>query len=202
MGKITKNTMLRALADVLTKKMQDKDPGQNRTSEADKLKEKTGEWYYIPLSAHVFCELLIASAERFDQIHYRRPGTFLEVGCGYAYFTDLAHRLGLKSTGIEKKPEYVEAAKKLHCGPWGGGPQIIEADALTFEDYDKFDLVYFYMPFSDPKLQNKLVKLIASKAKGLVIGSNYGTGKPFTDDSGDYFSGTFMWSAKLRQRVG
>lgn len=96
---------------------------------------------------------------------------FLDVGCGVGQKVFLAEKLfGMYAHGIELRKPIAEAAKKITYSY--RETKIFEETALTFKDYDKYDIIYFYQPIADFELSKKMELLIAEKAKSgcIVIG--------------------------------
>jgi SAM-dependent methyltransferase len=61
-------------------------------------------------------------AHEIDAAFIRRhfvgcKGSVLDLGCGPGYWTDYVHRLGLRTTGIDMVPEFVDHARRNHPGP-------------------------------------------------------------------------------------
>lgn len=135
------------------------------------------EWGYIPWSAESFITLIENSKAVFrEDVAGVRPAygpiTFLEVGCGRGWLTLLAETMGFQATGLEKVDGYTTTARAI-CGD----KAIIQADALEFNDYGKYDIIYFYMPFKAPLLQKELVNRIMSQARGVIASPFYGIEK-------------------------
>ena len=73
---------------------------------------------------------------------------FLEVGCGIGTRMLIAREMfGLDVSGIERVPEYVAQAKEL-------GLSVECTDALGWEGYGTFDVVWLNRPFRDPEMDN------------------------------------------------
>ncbi len=89
---------------------------------------------------------------------------FLEVGAGVGTRMLLAREIfGLSVQGIERVPEYVKQAQEL-------GLDVLWQDALTFQGYDSYDIIWFNRPFRDRDLQVQLEQKIWADAKpGTVI---------------------------------
>ncbi len=72
---------------------------------------------------------------------------FLEVGCGIGTRMLIAREMfGLDVSGIERVPEYVAQAKEL-------GLSVECIDALGWEGYGTFDVVWLNRPFRDPEME-------------------------------------------------
>jgi trans-aconitate methyltransferase len=100
--------------------------------------------------------------------------SFLEIGCGPGTKMMLARDLfGLDVTGLDRVPEYLVAAKEQ-------GLNVVECDAMDFQAYNKFGIVFFNRPFRDRPTQAKLEKLVYSKIRrgSVVICMNLETQPP------------------------
>jgi hypothetical protein len=156
------------------------------------MPEDTGRHGYVPLSRPWFLTLLARVLEelggRAGQSIYCdscgsetvRRATFIDVGSGLGDKVALAQCMGFEAHGVEineflvKKanetvPFRVTDAKKYLAPPVTAHgaeapPTLYIADALTF-DYRGFDVIYYYRPFSDMKLEEKLEKRIWQQAK-------------------------------------
>jgi hypothetical protein len=89
---------------------------------------------------------------------------FLEVGCGCGTRMLIARELfGLDVHGIDRVPAYVEQAREL-------GLKAGVADALGWDQYGKFGLLWFNRPFRDPAMQRQLeAQVWAGMAPGAVV---------------------------------
>ncbi|MFK7838447.1 MAG: hypothetical protein AB8B60_19735 [Sulfitobacter sp.] len=135
-----------------------------------------GSFLYIPYQlgglAETLIELSRAMPDDPDFKHSQqpiRPLTFCEIGCGIGRNVNLVKRQEVlpvsKAVGFDIIPEYVETAQKLY----GLGEDVFVHDAMTF-DYSGFDLLFFYRPFVDDKLQIKFEKhLIESMKTGAIL---------------------------------
>lgn len=71
---------------------------------------------------------------------------FLDVGAGIGTKLLVAEGLGLRATGIEIRPEYIEVARRLELN-------VELADAMTWDRYAEFDIVYAYRPMMTQESQ-------------------------------------------------
>jgi len=89
---------------------------------------------------------------------------FLEIGCGIGTKCELARLLGMKASGIDLLPEYVDLAKQVYpaCTFW---------HANAFEcDFQSFDVVYYHVPFFDDDLVRQLEDRVLSHIRqGAVL---------------------------------
>ena len=88
------------------------------------------------------------------------PGDrFLEVGCGPGTKMLLARDLfGLEVHGFDRVPEYVEAAKEHHL-------EVAVQDALSYQDYGKYDIVFLNRPCREPTLERELERTVWAKMR-------------------------------------
>lgn len=104
--------------------------------------------------------------------------TFVDVGCGVGEKVFFAETLGFNSFGLELRKPLIDSAKRLfrnlgldtldfHSDT--NAPRLIQGDALEY-DYSRFDVIYFYCPLHDTKLQAKLEERIAQTVKlGAIV---------------------------------
>jgi SAM-dependent methyltransferase len=102
---------------------------------------------------------------------------FLDVGCGLGQKVYLASRMGFQAEGIELRPRYVRRANRLMKQftdkRFIAGevvPVIKTANAITFKEYDKYDVIYFYCPSPNPDVEKQIELAIAKRARvGAVV---------------------------------
>ena len=93
---------------------------------------------------------------------------FLDIGCGVGSKMLLAEEIfGLNVRGVERVPEYVKEARQR-------GLIVTEADALGWDGYGEYDLVFFNRPFYDQDLQGQLEAQVWADMKpgAVAIGVN------------------------------
>jgi trans-aconitate methyltransferase len=93
---------------------------------------------------------------------------FLDIGAGVGTKMMLAEEIfGLDVQGIERVSEYVKEARSR-------GLTIIEADALGWDGYGDFDIIFFNRPFFNQEMQAELEKQVWTDMKpgAVVVGVN------------------------------
>lgn len=106
---------------------------------------------------------------------------FLDIGCGVGQKMFLAKSLGFNAYGLELRNELIDEGKRLffdlRLEPYNfikgnALTNFIKGNALTYNDYSKFDILYFYCPLFDEKLEMEMEKRIIKQAKSgaIVIG--------------------------------
>lgn len=117
----------------------------------------------IPLSGAYFLNLLQA-ARRIALAQDRvTPPRFLDVGCGGGTKVIAASAVFDVAHGIELDAECVDRAKAFLHRIGAQGPQIDQADALQFDDYGHYDIIYFYRPMKTGNLATQLEDRILSQ---------------------------------------
>jgi len=113
------------------------------------------------------------------------PFKFLDVGCGVGQKVYMAQRLfeHIEAFGLELRPEHVQIARETltkymmnhrnSCELSFKDENIIQDNAITFNRYSEFDIIYFYCPSSDDKTEIELERSIARGAKvgAVVVGA-------------------------------
>jgi len=126
-------------------------PGlKKRSSTLDKLHS----YPFIPLRPDIILSELIFAIElltgKFGRDSWTKAPKFLDAGCGPGNIMLLAGACGFNPYGIELDTEAIEHAK--HFNPYYRN--ISRRNILTYKDYGKFDVVYYYCPINGPKQTN------------------------------------------------
>jgi len=129
-----------------------------------KQRRENGMYPFIPLSPYEFTNTL-SFVRTYLNNKRKYNGTFIDVGCGPGTKVILAHELGFKAHGIEYDLELVKIAKKICMKVFYDDSTIELGDALTYNFYDKYDVIYYYCPLSDRDKQIILEKKIEDDMK-------------------------------------
>jgi hypothetical protein len=80
---------------------------------------------------------------------------FLEVGSGIGCLCGVASFMGLNAEGIELNPILYEVSKQIF-------PEVRfhNMNALDFNNYGDYDVIFYWLPFNNPELQQALKKKI------------------------------------------
>jgi 2-polyprenyl-3-methyl-5-hydroxy-6-metoxy-1,4-benzoquinol methylase len=100
---------------------------------------KGDNYAFVPFPCGAFVDLII---EAFTVLGSDTSKKFLDIGCGIGTKVILATSL-FDSYGIEYDEVYCEKAKSL------GLNRVGLVDAMLFDKYDQFDLLYYYRPIHD-----------------------------------------------------
>lgn len=88
------------------------------------------------------------------------PGSFLDLGCGVGTKLLVAHMLGWQVTGVERHPDYAEAAMRLVPEAY-----VVVADVREQADLTGYDVVFSYRLMVDVEAQHELNRLIVSRMR-------------------------------------
>ncbi|MCI5110216.1 MAG: class I SAM-dependent methyltransferase [Marivita sp.] len=99
---------------------------------------------------------------------------FLDVGCGGGLKVLSARRYFLQADGLDFQQSYVDAAQKLLTAASVTDCAAFQADALTFDQYGAYDVIYFYRPIQDPEALERMEHRIVEQARpGAVLIAPY-----------------------------
>lgn len=99
----------------------------------------------------------------------KHPPRLLDVGCGIGNVLLVAEQFGFEVYGFEKDEYPYRVAAKLI-----GEERIAQADIWTYEGYDKYEVIYYYRPFSGREQQLRFERLIEDSMKtgGILIANH------------------------------
>lgn len=118
----------------------------------------------ISLPHSLFLEYAHATRRILLSRRLKHPARFLDVGCGRGLKVLSAAAFFDRADGLEFDPGYVDAAKTLFKSTRADRCDVFQADALTYQDYDVYDAVYFYRPMRHiemlKELENQVIKMV------------------------------------------
>ena len=98
---------------------------------------------------------------------------FLDVGCGIGLKVLQAAELFAQADGLEYEPAHAAAGQTmLQRGGWPVA-QIFHADALTFERYGDYDVLYVYKPMYGAALEQMEARLTGQARPGTLLIAPY-----------------------------
>lgn len=128
----------------------------------------------IPLPFSVFFENALAARRVLLARRTKHGGRFLDIGCGAGMKVLAATRYFERCHGIEFDPTFAAAARDLFDRTGKGQCGLTEGDALTYEGYGDFDVIYLFRPMRDPALLEQLEdRVIAQVPTGTLIIAPY-----------------------------
>jgi tRNA G46 methylase TrmB len=151
-------------------------PNQKNQPKETLIHHNSRDYYqYIPLLTRSFLNGVCPS------LHNAK--SFLDVGCGMGDKLRLIAKIApdLHIGGIEFHKPYADAAQKV--APTAA---IIHMDALQYDGYRSWDVIYAYVPISNYELMQKLTDRILRKMRRgstfILFGSGDKRGKLKRDD--------------------
>ena len=126
---------------------------------------------------------------------------FLDVGCGGGLKVLSALRYFKQADGLDFQQSYVDSACHLLDRAKADAAQVFQADALTFEGYGDYEIIYFYRPIRDDakiiEMERRIVDL--AKPGTLLIAPYSGFSERCTDLKCGRVSGD-VYLARTSQR--
>ncbi|MCK0149299.1 class I SAM-dependent methyltransferase [Marivita sp. S6314] len=128
----------------------------------------------IGLSNSVFHQHLHAAYRLLLAQRRQGPIRFLDVGCGAGLKVYTALRYFDEAQGFDFDAGYVEAGKRFLALDNEANAEIFEQDALTYDSYADFDVIYFYRPARDFDVLSEMEDRIVDLSKpGTVLIAPY-----------------------------
>jgi SAM-dependent methyltransferase len=163
-------------------------PAEQSQSAAD-----LGCWPDIPTNvalfvaqAHLAYRVLLA--QRRDA-----PTRFIDIGCGGGTKVILGAQMFSRADGLEYDPAYAAAARRVMDLLDARRCRIIEGDALVFDDYGAYDVLYMYRPIRDPdRLIELETRVLALARPGAVLIAPYDSFAPRTKRPFQIGQGVFV----------
>ena len=163
-------------------KQMEYDIGRNKNNITYISKYKHKSYNYIPLGFHRFSATMFNLKKYFAGEQIYNISSFLDCGCGIGdklVYNSFQTSSNKKFFGLEICPESIKrklsgislisvrkmlsVLSKLFL--ISNRMFIIKNDILTFKHYDKFDLIYFYNPLYDVKLEQKFEQKLANEMR-------------------------------------
>lgn len=111
------------------------------------------------------------------------PVRFLDVGCGGGLKVLSALRYFQDAHGLDYQQSYVDQAQAMLAASGVPNAKAFQADALTFDGYEAYDVIYFYRPVQDHEKLIEMEQRIVAKARpGTILIAPYvGFGERYLD---------------------
>lgn len=109
---------------------------------------------------------------------FQSATSFIDIGCGIGNILLLAELMDFKVFGIEKDSASFDIAKKLV-----GSDDVGQQDIWTFTELNRFDVVYYFRPFSKKDIQLKFEQHVEDQLKpGAILIANRKMGNSIDTD--------------------
>lgn len=136
--------------------------------------EERGHFADIPLRIQLFEQLILVSYRLLVARGRSLNARFLDVGCGGGSKVLAATRYFARCDGLEFDPAYAAAAERLFDILEARSCSVVEGDALAYDGYDQFDVIYFYRPIRDNDVLARMEARIIEQARpGTIIIAPY-----------------------------
>lgn len=125
------------------------------------------EYPFVPMdSRQAYAQISLARDLLRRQKKMAAGASFLDVGCGIGNVLLMAEMMDFKVYGIEKDAYPYTIARKLM-----GDDCVAQDDIWQFGRYHDFDVIYYFRPFAEKKLQTDFERMIEAKLKpgGILI---------------------------------
>ncbi|GIX12137.1 MAG: hypothetical protein KatS3mg118_0096 [Paracoccaceae bacterium] len=123
----------------------------------------------VPLGASLFAGHAHAAWRIMAALGRSGSARLLDVGAGAGSKVAIAARIFAEADGLEIDPGYAAAARRLLGGRLLGNARCIEADALRFDGYDRYDVIYLYLPIRDRQRMEALEERIVAAARPATV---------------------------------
>ncbi|RYH09440.1 class I SAM-dependent methyltransferase [Tropicimonas sp. IMCC6043] len=133
--------------------------------EQDPAAEAMGCFSDLSLAQSVFIANLQAALRVLLAQGRYRDKRFLDIGCGAGMKVLTAAQWFDRAVGVEIDPGHADSARRLLARLRRGNIEIIEGDALGFDGYAGFDVLYFFRPMRYPEQLALLEDRIVSRAR-------------------------------------
>ena len=139
----------------------------SREAQKETKNDTSSEYPFIAMDTRQVFEQIRIVHDHLNMNEF--PGknyTFLDVGCGIGNIMLIAEQYSFDAFGIEKDEYPFQLAVKLI-----DKDHVWQKDIWEFEDYGKFDVIYYFRPLPDAVPQTKFEKLIEDEIKvgGILI---------------------------------
>lgn len=123
----------------------------------------------IPLAQSLFQKEAHAAARILRAMRPGEMSRFLDVGCGIGLKVMSAAMYFDRAVGLEYDSGYAQGAEKFLRRLDHDRCRVIQGDALTFERYHDYDVIYFFRPIRHDKVLRVMEEHILATARPRTI---------------------------------
>lgn len=151
----------------------------SRQAQKETQNDTTREYPFVAMDTRqVFEQMAIVHKHLEMDKNPRKICSFLDVGCGIGNIMLIAEQYSFEAYGFEKDEYPFQLATKLI-----DTEHVWQKDIWEFEDYDKFDVIYYFRPLPDAGPQTKFELLVEDKIKeGGILIANRKISKAIEED--------------------
>jgi SAM-dependent methyltransferase len=151
---------------------------QEKCSLRKKSEKAREQFHFIPRHVHEIFEMLAATKKVYQHenpVRLEAP-KLIDCGAGPGNVVLLASALGFDACGIEYDSKVVDRGRRI-LEMFGESSKeaekrLFQGDILDYEDYGKYDVIYFFHPLRSSKKEREFEDRIAKAAKpgALIVG--------------------------------
>lgn len=124
----------------------------------------------IPYNSSMFMERMQAARRLCLAMGRKAPLSFLDVGSGVSVKVLQAAEFFERAEGLEYEPELAAIGDRLVQGGGYTGCRVRHGDALTFDGYGDFDVIYAYKPMHDMEMLSAMeARIVAQARPGTIL---------------------------------
>lgn len=140
---------------------------QTHASQRHTQNDKSIEYPFVPMDTRqMFYQIKLARdvlrRHRVEQEKF----SFMDIGCGIGNVLVVAEQMEFEVFGIEKDTYPFAIAEQLF-----DEGEVRQEDIWRFNDYGRFDVIYYFRPFHDGPTQRRFERMIEDRLKvgGILI---------------------------------
>lgn len=124
----------------------------------------------IPLQFTLFAQLMQLARRTALALDRQAPMAFLDVGCGVGLKVLQAGEVFEVAQGLEYDATRVVVADRLMQHPRRVADRVFQADALAYDGYGDFEVIYAYKPLSYVEMLIRMeARIVAQARPGTVL---------------------------------
>ncbi|MBI5558840.1 MAG: class I SAM-dependent methyltransferase [Deltaproteobacteria bacterium] len=138
-----------------------------RDSQKHSANDTANEYPFVPMDTRqLFAQLHFVAAYLQKNKPDKGPFTLLDIGCGIGNVMLFAEQMGFEAYGFEKDEYPLSIARKLM-----GEERVSRDDLWRYNDYGRFDVIYYFRPLANGEAQRRFEKMIedALRPGGILI---------------------------------
>ncbi|MEM9049630.1 MAG: class I SAM-dependent methyltransferase [Pseudomonadota bacterium] len=141
----------------------------SRSEQQDAAAISAGAHADIPLAASLFLAHVHFAWRVLAAQGRSETARFIDVGSGAGSKVVLASRVFAQADGLELDPGYAEASRRMLGQRFTTNCRTIEGDALEFDGFDGYDVIYFFLPIRDRDAMRALEDRIIARARPRTV---------------------------------
>ena len=144
------------------------------------INDTSREYPFVPMDTRQLFEQIgfVADFLRTKRGRGAADCSFLDIGCGTGNVLVIAEQFDFEVFGFEKDEHPVRIARRFI-----GEDRVTQEDIWSFAGYDRFDVVYYFCPFSDGQSQRRFEEMVEDRMhQGAILIANQKRSEKIADD--------------------